>query len=467
MKSLLASFEDIVTGKTLPTSVQIELALATEAINARRIAFENDNDRALEVVQSLEDLSIIIDSIETPSTIDSALIQVNANTMVAGTPMPATGLMPANENISEAVSVTLSKLVSIVGAGLNSYMHGITNSFAGNSDFVKSSSELLRSNKTALSTMHANFPLPDNPADDISRTVKFNIKELTYLTMLNGDTFNQTTTLGDLINAFTVTARSYKDMCLISNTVGSRLMQITREIIPNKEIQNIEDLVKTVEVNNLNLYNTLVDIWEKIISVSSLIKGSGSTGGSAAYTTPLLGARQMVIEFTKDTTTPAGEVTPLDKRSESINSFNFFTRNGLQEIELKDNQVELSGVTNADLRTFITKIKDFIIDIERFAIWCGSTSEIAKAECASNIANISKFFNEKVPGEITAEQNTKARQLMETHLRNVDTVIKAISAMTCEPLSYGNDLINGLTILLNSLPENAPAGNYNFPKPTI
>jgi len=455
MKYIQVSEDEV---KLSSQSAMITNALRAEKIEQECVSTQSDNDRALDIAQSLEDLHIVMKSMEAPKPVDIALIQVMANTAVSGTPASATGVLPATENFMNK-QVSTQGLLDRIGLILNSFTHDISSTFAMLAKFIRSIVILLRENRDTLIAMEKKFPLPDNPADDIPRTVTLLTRDSKYLTTPAG----VVSTYGDILNAFNNSVDSFNIISKVNSVIGSRMMQTIRDIIPSSNIDSPAALLEKAKVSNENLFNTSIDLWSNTVSRSGLLAGRSPRNADSATTRVLLGCHYLSLEFKADLAASLVEELSLDKRSEIIRSFKMFSVSECGPT-VPGEQVVVSGITNAGIRMLIQKLKDFITDLEKFSVWCCTTAEMTQSQCETDVANISKYFSSESTDKMDAAVAEAYRNYIQTHIGDINSIIKLVVNVSAKPLRYANDLVNGLTVVLNNIPETVPSGNYNLPK---
>lgn len=435
---------------------------------------QSGTDRAIDIAKSLEDLHFIVSQLEQPKPNEVALIQSAANMAVAGTPFDATSAIPSMEDYTQ---VSLKNLLERISQILNSFLNTVQATFNAITEFINSMLLSLKEYKAVIEQMHKNFPLPDNSLDDIQTTVTIEPRDSMCLTLtecINGElqsTFANT--LGDLLNAFNVTVKGLKDFNKIVTIANPRLSKTVREIIPTSAVTTIDQLMSSSTSANKAAFIEINDIWNKNIIPSTLVP-RGMTDGIDSLSTPvLLGGYVFGFDYKPSIGKLSESIEDTFKRAEAIQSF-AVSAQASKVINVDGQKVVMSGVDNITLRSFIIKLKDFITDLEKHASWCAITADMAKTQCMADITRIDKYFSE-LPSDsnsavvISTNDSTPMvddsyRNIYLSYITDINSIVKAISAMTTKPLRYGNDLVGGLVTALDSLGNRVPKGNYNLPK---
>jgi hypothetical protein len=440
-----------------PLSSQIKLAIESEQCSQELVSGQQDDDRALEIAQAIEDLHVVVKSTDAPTAVQTTLLKTVANTAVAGTYLDASEFIPALESMSSP-SVLISSLLDRVGMILNSYVHGISGTFFNLSKYIKTNLALIRENGAIIDSFFKKFPKPDKAEDDIARTVIFDADDQLFMMTPVG----VVNTYGDLLNWFRNTRRACKQTMDVTMIVNSRLLDAIRQIIPSSNIDTADKLYNQVMTSNSNLALNITEMWQTSVGKSELKPGSGDDGQDAFESSGLLGNKKYVLSVKRINLQPGAKMSA-QEQSEYIRSFAFKMQTN-QNTEAIEEQLKLSGVTNAGVGLLILEIKNFIVDLERYAVWCQTTADMVSSQATSDIVNINKYFKTSCADGMSQEEADQLRAVVQSHILDIQATVKTMITTSCGPIAYCNELLNAMIMVINKMPEETPVGSYSLQK---
>lgn len=436
-------------------SNKISYALESEDLDCLYKENQNDTDKALDLSVSMDDLHVVMNKIEEPTSTDLALMQIVANSAVSGTDIDAAQALPSMESFGEK-EVFVQGLVERSGDILNMFVHQVSDNFENLINCISSIGVMLKENKATISDLAEKFPIPSGEAQDIPRTVTIELKDCQVLLTPVGIALTQ----GDIINALNVTIDGFKDFTKVSTPVGNRLIKTIREVIPQKDISSAQELFDAAKFSNKNLHESIVDMWANMVSKSNLTTQRADAGYEEASTATMLGSQVMSLCVKVNPINTPDTYTTLQERSEVIRSLCCKMQSSIEKIDANQT-LTISGVTNAGLRSIIEKISVFITNIEKYASWAKSTAQIAQSQCSSDVVSINNFFGKEATGQMTQEQSDDYRNYLQTHIGDINAVIKTTANMSLLPLKYTNKLTGDFIIMLGTISSYSPVGSYN------
>ena len=453
MKRSIINLQESSSDYSKPLSTQIRVALEAEDIYQESVQDLSDSNQALDIARSLEDLHLVLKDIDKKTPTQVALIKSMANAAVIGTDVSPDKVIPAMEDISEN-PMDANSLLERVGLILNAYLHSVSQTFEMLIKNLSSILVLIKQNLNAIESLKKKFAVPDNPDDDIERSVNFDETDKKYMYTSVG----LANTFGDLFNSLRNTRKSFKEITDVGININNRLLDNVRNMIPADNVKDADELISRVHVANKNLFDSIDQIWKVSIGKSTLISGPTNDNCETYQSALLLGSEKISFEI-KRLTDANGIESDYAKRSEVIQSFNL--KMVLLPQEENTGKLLLSGITNKGINLFIEEIKKFVVDLERYVIWCVTTAEMAKSQSSGNIANITRYYDKSVLNQITPEQQDKVRATFQNHIADISNMVKMMSLVSSITAKYGNDLLTGLVIIVNKMPQETPVGSYN------
>lgn len=433
-------------------SNSISFALESVEVLSESKVDQEDTDAALDMSVALDDLHVVIGSIDKPSVIDSALIQCIANTAVSGTDMNARQVLPSMKSLNTK-QVFVEALSQRSLDVLNFFLHQLSSKFYNLETYVKSASAVLRDNKATIAGLIDKFPIPGGDNEDVPRTIEVTLQDCQFLITPIGVALTQ----GDIINALNKTIEDFKRFNQVALPTSNRLFQTVREVIPQKKVSSAIELLETTKYSNTSLYLTIMDLWTNMISISNLNSSRGDNGQTVVGTAKLLGGQHLSLRLTVDN---ASSVKTLTDRSNIIRSFCVVLQNDAG-FTVPNQKVTLTGITNTGLRSIITKINDFITDIEKYAAWPAVSAQSAQVQCESDVATINNFLSQNANGELTEQEAQDYKIYLQTHIGDINSVVKNIDLLSTLPLSYTTKLVSDFIVLLSTISSDSPLGAYN------
>lgn len=453
MKRSLLDLSESTYSKPSLLSRKITTALEAEKCYQRSVSDLKDNDQALEIAQSLEDLHLVLKEIKIKSPTEVALIKNIANTAVVGQDLDPSNVIPSMEDFGDS-QANVSTLLERVGLILNSYVHSVSESFELLVNFLQSILLLIKENINTIENLRKKFAEPDDGQDDIERSVNFDGQDNQWMITPIGEA----NTFGDLFNSFKNSRKSFKTLTDVSTIISSRLLDCVRQIIPSNAIDSPEKLIVQLDNAGKSLFENLNQMWETSIGKSSLISARSETGCETFETGFLLGGDKICYAM-KRVNVPTNEEISIDARSEIIRSFQLSKEIVVTDVSSQDKL--LTGITNKTINLFIEEIKKFVVDLERYVVWCMTTAEMAKSQSTNDIANISRHFVDGAGTSMLPEQAGQMRQSFEKHIVDISSVVKTMVNIATIPSQYANDLLSGLVIIVSKMPQETPVGSYN------
>ena len=438
-------------------SNQIKLAIESEQCSHDLVNNQQDNDRALEIAQAVEDLHVIIKSSNISTPAQTSLLKTLANTAVAGTYLDASEFIPSLESMNDQTAL-VSSLLDRVGMILNSYVHGISGTFFNLSKYVKTNLALIRENAAIIDSFFKKFPKPDKVEDDIARTVIFDADDQLFMVTPVG----VVNTYGDLLNWFRNTRKACKQTMDVTMIVNSRLLDSIRQIIPSSDIDTADKLYNQAMTSNKNLAQNITEMWQTTVGKSELKPCGGYEGNDAFESAGLLGNKKYVLSVKRINLQPGAKLS-VQEQSEYIRSFSFKMETKQNE-EVFEEQLKLSGVTNAGVCLLILEIKNFIVDLERYAVWCQTTADMVSSQATGDVVNINKYFKTSGSEKLTQQEADQLRAVVQSHILDIQSTIKTMITTSCGPIAYCNELLNAMIMVINKMPEETPVGSYSLQK---
>lgn len=448
-------------GIKITLSNRLEHALESEQVLSGLLNSQQDTDRALDIAQSLEDMHIVLGKIPKPNSVDIGLVQSSINLMITGTTTNAGEVIASLENYSTD-KIFLKDLLNRTSLILSTFLSNIGNTFFSTSKFARSILANLRDNKNLLDDLNKKFPIPDNPQDDINRTITFKINDSTFLYNEN----RLITSFSDLLNSFIKTTVEVNKITEVSKVINTKLSNSIRESLPNINCTTTEELMLSTKQGNEKLLSSINDTWDTNIKKVDLVETQFPTTLTLTTKGVLLGLYNFNFNFNKKLAQSDNEEISFSKRSEEIRSFNFVTKHNKLSF-VNNEKINLKDFNNSQVRILINKLKDFIIDTESYALWCATTSEMLDSQFKENtkaLEVIKTYFVSKSIDVIVSLEDQAYRDCLQTHLNDINSVIKQLIFTITQPLNYSNNLINNFIIILDSLSNDTPIGDYNLPK---
>lgn len=444
--------------KVAPLSAMISCALESEMLSDKITQGHKDNARAIEVASSLEDMHLVLGGMAKVEDKQTALIQNAGALAVAGTGLdPSLGLAVVDNTTSQETQAALLKRVT---DALNAYLFGVSNTFGDLSEFTRAKFVELKQAKATLDFDDTRFPLPDDPSDDIVRTVVVKPDDMLYFMTKDG----VVPTFGDLINMVNKTVDGFTAVSKMNTLIVDRLLSVTRDVIPVSTVIDADDMSRKLVKASTELYNECRTIWMGPVRQSGLTEGRDDEDRTTMSTDYLLGGLRLGVAYRALWAKTNSEQLPFSHRSSSIQSFSAFATSVVGP-QIEGQTLSLPGVTNAGIRKLIDKLINFLTDLERFASWISTTSEVAKTRCASDVANLDKYMNPEATGYMTPDDASQYRQCIQSHISDIESIVKLATDLSVLPLTKMMDMVHVLVCVIMKLDSETPEGNYNLPKP--
>lgn len=454
MKIVICSEDNKPRQSKMPVSHRIGLSLKAQRLTTGIQMALEDNRRALDIAQGFEDMHLVMKKAGTPTPLDVALVQSVSNMVVAGTNLPAQSLAPSFTTPDDKAAAEVA-LTNRTGDIVNSFVFEIADILnkLGKTNRVRI--QQIDEIRSRLISLQASFPLPDDPASDVSRSMIFNPEDKNCLATPEGPV----KTLGDLIHQFSMTAAEFSKISKMNNTVCTRLLSVIRQMIPSSKVKSPEELIANITAANASLSATIQDMWQNIILKGDFKFSRDDSKRTLASTKPNLGLYFFRLAYAEN----ANKVTVSDQ-SENIRSFGAFEIDVDPVTNDEDQSQELSGVTNGLLQLFINDVDRFASDISRYTTWAATMSEVAEQQCNSDILSIRNFFSKEAVDSLDPTTGDTYRTYITMHLGDVNSILQVIQAISLAPAAAMINLINELTTTLTRLQGVVPAGDYNEPK---